>query len=58
LSLKAHFEATDNEKSPKNKKQSSDADFSDKQDYIHTESMSPALKSKEMKEMQHQREKH
>jgi len=56
--LKAHFEATDNEKSPKNKKQSSDADFSDKQDYIHTESMSPALKSKEMKEMQHQREKH
>ena len=51
--MKAHFgDIMDNDKSPKNKNFGSDADFSDKQDNIHTESMSPALKSKEMKEMQ------
>jgi hypothetical protein len=50
--LKTHWEVNDNEKSPKIKNQSSDANFSDKHDNVHTESMSPALKSKEMKEMQ------
>ena len=45
---------TDNEKSAD--KRESDADFSDKNMNVNTE-MSPALKSKEMKEIQNQREK-